>query len=352
MQVLFSIFTAFIIVLMMTPFLVRIARDRNIFDEPGERKLHKSRTPLLGGVAVFAGTLISFLFWSAGHFEPPLLFLLVSLLILFVTGFVDDLYPLLPKVKLFLQIAAAVITVLFSRLSISGLHGLFGIHTLPGIFSVVISVLFVLVIVNAFNFIDGIDGLAASVGIIASCAYGLMFLSIHDNLFAILSFSLCGALAAFLLFNISPAKIFMGDTGTLFAGFLLALLTIQLTESMRNTPSELGWLNYRSAPVFALALLIVPVIDFARVTLVRIVNRRSPIKADKNHLHHLLVRLGFSHGQTTLLLVTVNIFFVASALLLRKIDQSVLFFCMVATGILLSQVPSALLRRRTKKISS
>src|SRR5678816_3293199 len=124
MEIFLSLVTSFIISLMMTPVLIRIASERNIFDEPGERKLHTSRTPLLGGVAIFAGTMISFLFWSANYFEANQLFILTSLLILFAAGFIDDLRPLRPIIKLFLQVIATVITVFFAGVHISGLHGL------------------------------------------------------------------------------------------------------------------------------------------------------------------------------------------------------------------------------------
>jgi UDP-GlcNAc:undecaprenyl-phosphate GlcNAc-1-phosphate transferase len=239
--------------------------------------------------------------------------------------------------------------VLFTHISFSGLHGLFGIHTLQGPYSVIVSALFVLVIVNAFNFIDGIDGLAASTGIISSAFFGVMFLSINDGLSAVLSFSLCGALAAFLIFNFYPAKIFMGDTGTLVTGFILALLAIQLTEGTRTASSSLHWLNYRSAPVIALALLILPVIDFIRVTIVRLLKGQSPIRADKNHIHHVLVATGLNHLQTTMLLIIINLIFIGAAFLLRKMDQSILFFCMIAAGMLLSQVPYFLVRSKVRK---
>lgn len=342
-------FTAFIISMMLVPSLISIARSKNIFDEPGERKLHVSRTPLLGGVAIFAGMMISFLFWSADYFEADHLFLLSSLVILFIAGFIDDLQPLRPVVKLFLQVVATVITVLFAHIKLGGLHGLFGIHLITGIWPVMISVLFMLMLVNAFNFIDGIDGLATSIGIISSACFGLMFLSIHDQLAAILSFSLCGALAAFLRFNFSPAKIFMGDTGTLITGFTLSFLSIRLIEETRIAVSSFSWLNYYSAPVIILSLLIVPIVDFMRVTVIRMMKGQSPIHADNNHIHHVMVKAGFSHLETTLWLVAVNMAFIAATFIFRLMNQSILFFAMLSTGLLLSQIPHLLLKHKLNK---
>lgn len=349
MLIALSIFTSFVISLMMLPYLIKIAGRKNIFDEPGKRKLHIARTPLLGGVAIFSGTIISFLFFSANYFNSSHLYLLTSLIILFIAGFFDDLHPLRPGVKLFLQVIAAAITVLFAGIDCNGLHGLFGIHTLTGIFPSIASILLILVVVNAFNFIDGIDGLAASIGIVSSAFFGILFLSMNDQLFALLSFALCGSLVAFLIYNFSPAKIFMGDTGSLVTGFIFSLFTIQLTEETRATASSLQWLNYQSAPVIVLALLIIPIVDFIQVTSIRLLKGQSPIHADNNHIHHVLVDSGMNHRKITLLLIFVNLLFLSTAFLLRNIDQSILFFSLFASGILLSQLPFLLFRKKMKK---
>lgn len=141
----------------------------------------------------------------------------------------------------------------------------------------------------------------------------------------------------------------MGDTGTLVAGFILSLLTIQLTEETRNTASSIQWLNYQSAPVIALALLIIPVIDLIRVTSIRLLKGLSPIHADNNHIHHVLVDGGMNHNNATLLLLFVNLLFVAAAFLFRKADQSFIFFGLILSGILLSQLPYLLLKKKMKK---
>jgi UDP-GlcNAc:undecaprenyl-phosphate GlcNAc-1-phosphate transferase len=352
MVIFLPLLTSFIICLMMTPLLIRIASEKNIFDEPGERKLHTSRTPLLGGVAIFSGTMISFLFFSANYFEAKQLFILTSLLILFAAGFIDDLQPLKPVIKLFLQVIATIISVLFAGVNITGLHGLAGIHMLPGIFPTIVTALFILIIVNAYNFIDGIDGLAATVGVIASAVFGILFISLNDGLSALLAFALCGSLIAFLVYNFPPAKIFMGDTGTLVSGFILSLLAIRLTEVTRSFNSEFSWLTYQSAPVFVLAVLIIPIVDFARVTVIRLTRGYSPIRADKNHIHHMLVALGLNSAQTTLLLVMVNLSFILVAYLFRFANPSSLFFGIFAGGISLSQVPFIIQRLKTNKVRS
>jgi len=352
MTIFFSLVTSFIVSLMMMPALIRIASHRNIFDEPGERKLHTLRTPLLGGVAIFAGTMISFLFWSANYFETQQLFILTSLLILFAAGFIDDLQPLPPVVKLFLQVIATLISVLFAGVNITGLHGLAGIHVLPGIFPSIVTALFILVLVNAFNFIDGVDGLAGFVGVIASSFFGILFVSLNDGLSALLAFALCGSLAAFLIYNFPPAKIFMGDTGTLVTGFILSLLAIRLTEVTRTATSEFSWLNYQTAPVFVLAVLIIPIVDFMRVTVIRLTKGQSPIRADKKHIHHMLVSLGLSSAHTTLLLTLINIAFILVAYLFRFANPSSVFFGLFAGGILLSQLPFIIQLGKDKKVSN
>ena len=347
-----SLVTSFITSLMMLPPLIRIASKKNIFDKPGERKLHTYRTPLLGGVAIFAGTMISFLFWSASFFEIKQLFILTSLLVLFAAGFIDDLQPMRPVFKLFLQVIATIITVLFAGISINGLHGLGGIHIIPEIPSFIVTAFFILIMVNAFNFIDGVDGLASMVGIIASALFGLLSLSVGDGFSALLAFSLCGSLIAFLLFNFPPAKIFMGDTGTLVTGFILSLLAIRLTEVTRNSISWFPWFNYQSAPVFVLAALIIPAVDFVRVTVMRMVKGHSPVRADKNHIHHMLIGLGLNSTQTTLLLIIVNLFFILTAWFFRFADPSLVFFGIFAGGIILSQLPFIISRLRANKVRS
>jgi UDP-N-acetylmuramyl pentapeptide phosphotransferase/UDP-N-acetylglucosamine-1-phosphate transferase len=346
-----SLLTSFIISFMMLPSLIKIAAEKNIFDEPAERKLHMYRTPLLGGIAIFAGTMISFLFWSVNYFEIKQLFILTSLLILFIAGFIDDLQPMRPVFKLFLQVVATFITVVFSGITIQGMHGLAGIHMLPGILPFVIAGLFILMMINAFNFIDGVDGLASLIGIISSALFGILFLSVSDNISALLAFSLCGSLIAFLIYNFPPAKIFMGDTGTLVTGFILSLLAIRLTEVTRNSPSWFSWLNYQSAPVFVLSALIIPTIDLVRVTVMRMIRGHSPIRADKNHIHHMLIALGLNSSQTTILLITINLCFILAAWLFRFADPARVFFGIFIGGIILSQIPFVIQRLRMKKVS-
>ena len=350
MLTLLALATSFLITWIVIPPLINVARQKNIYDEPGPRKLHTGRVPLLGGVAIFAGTLIAFLFLASRYFEARHLFIVVSLLVLFFSGFIDDLRPLKPASKLFIQIVAVFITVYFADIRIRGMHGLFGMYMLDPMPSVVLSMLFGLVVINAFNFIDGVDGLAAGIAILAAAVFGFLFLQMNENLPALLSFSLCGALGAFLIFNAHPARIFMGDTGSMTTGFILALLAVQLTELSRGV-EESGWFSYRSAPVIALSVLILPLVDFIRVTFIRIAKGRSPFHADQNHIHHTLIRLGLSHSQVTVLLLLVNVIFIVFTYVLRSVNPSYLFFGGLVSGLMLSQVPYFIERMQRTRTS-
>lgn len=337
-----SAITAFFIVLASIPSLIRVAKKVELYDEPDERKHHPSRIPLLGGLAIFAATIFSFTFWAAGYFEQQHLFIVASLIILFFLGLRDDMMPLQPIAKIFGQGVAAMLVVLFCNIRLLGMHGLFGFHVLPvGVLSV-ISILVILFIINAYNLIDGVDGLAGGLGFIASAVFGVLFFLYGDLLMAVLSFSLCGALLGFLIFNFHPAKIFMGDTGTMTVGFILAVLSLRFVELAKGMQvPEL--FTSRSAPVMVLAILIIPIVDTLRVFTLRIMHKRSPFSPDRNHIHHKLLQLGLSPRAVTLILYAVNVLFIAAAYVFRNQDSSLVFYAMLANALLLIQLPTILI---------
>ncbi|MCC7233635.1 MAG: undecaprenyl/decaprenyl-phosphate alpha-N-acetylglucosaminyl 1-phosphate transferase, partial [Bacteroidia bacterium] len=324
-------FTAFVISIASLPSIIRIANRMELFDEPNERKLHTSRIPLLGGLAIFAAVVFSFTLWGAGYFRPESVLIIASLVILFFMGLRDDLLPLSPFIKIFCQTVAALLVVLFCNLRLSHPPGLFEIHTLPEIPAMTAGILILLFITNAYNLIDGVDGLAAGLGTIASFSFGLLFYFMEDPLMAVFAFAVCGALLGFSLFNVSPARIFMGDSGTMTVGFSLAIFAIRL--SALPLPEPGGISGY--SPVLATAILIIPVIDTLRVFTIRIFRRRSPFAPDKNHIHHRLLLLGLSHNAVTLLLCTVNLGFIFTAWLLRHQNPTLVFYFLVLTALVL-----------------
>jgi UDP-N-acetylmuramyl pentapeptide phosphotransferase/UDP-N-acetylglucosamine-1-phosphate transferase len=184
------------------------------------------------------------------------------------------------------------------------MHGFLGIYEMPEMFSLLLTYFAVIVIINSFNLIDGIDGLAGSLGVMSLSLFGAYFFFVGIPAYSILAFSLAGSLVAFLIFNFQPAKIFMGDTGSLLIGTVNAILVIKFINVV-NTPSVAYPID--AAPAIGFAILMIPLLDTLRVFAIRIVNRRSPFSPDRNHIHHLLLDRGFSHRKITLTLLSINL---------------------------------------------
>lgn len=333
----FSCITAFIITFLAIPSIIKVAVIKNLFDEPGGRKAHKSSIPTLGGLAIFAGVVFSFTFWSAGFNFHDTQYIIAALIVMFFIGIKDDIIELPASKKFYGQLVSAIIIVLFANIRISGLYGIFGINQIPYWFSIVFSMFTILLIINAFNLIDGVDGLAAGIGAIAAFTYGIYFYNYNHIALCILSFSLFSALLAFLVYNFAPANIFMGDTGSLIIGLILSILTINFIELSFATPP--ANFPFKSSPAMAIAILILPLFDTLRVFIVRIMNKKSPFQPDRLHMHHLLLDMGLNHRETSLTLYLVNIGFILVALALRDLGSLALLFILTALAFVLSLIP-------------
>jgi UDP-GlcNAc:undecaprenyl-phosphate/decaprenyl-phosphate GlcNAc-1-phosphate transferase len=288
------------------PVIIKISQLKNLMADPGERSSHVKKTPTLGGVAIFASTLISYFLWENPD-EGQLIHLSISaIVILFFLGVKDDILVLSPKKKMFVQIAAAVLVVVLADLRIENFFGIFGINEIPYILSLPLTVFVFIALINAINLIDGIDGLAGGIGMIAGGMFGLWFYLNGYFALACLASSMSGSLIGFLKFNYSKtSKIFMGDTGSLIVGFLLsmfALKYIQLNIEYRFNPNASF-----SAPILAIVVLIVPIFDTLRVFIIRLKDKKSPFVGDRNHLHHILIDSGLSHFQASVILWTFTL---------------------------------------------
>ncbi|QHT65758.1 undecaprenyl/decaprenyl-phosphate alpha-N-acetylglucosaminyl 1-phosphate transferase [Rhodocytophaga rosea] len=343
LSILTSFLTSFIITYTAIPMVLRVAQIRKIFDEPDERKIHKKTIPALGGVAMFSGLFFSIMFWSQPELFINLRWVILSLVIMFLLGLKDDIVSINPYKKLIGQIVAAMLVVVWGDIRLNSLHGLFGIYELIPAIDIVLSIFVMIVIVNAFNLIDGIDGLAGGIGVIASLVFGGMFLISNEPLLALISFSLTGALLAFLRYNFSPASIFMGDGGSLVTGFILAILCIRFININENLISET---SHFPAPAIALAILIVPLADTLRVFIIRIMNKKSPFSADRNHIHHLLLNLRLNHKKAALTLYLMNILFIFMSFAFFHIGVNFLFFLVVVTAFIMSQIPYIILQNK------
>ena len=336
-SILLGFATAFAIVFVSTPALIRVARLKGLVDYPDdERKVHKRLIPTIGGVIIFAGTLIAYLLWypiiEVGDFK----YIAAAMMILFFIGIKDDLVGTAPVKKLAGHIAVAFILVIIAEIKITNMYGIFGIQEIPDWASILLSVFTYTVIVNAFNLIDGLDGLAAGVGFIACLAFGLWFFFAGGEDNAILALSLAGALLGFLIFNFEPARVFMGDSGSLTIGLIISVLSIKLIEyDTSDIPVNMV---YISKPVFAMSVLSYPLIDTLRVFILRTIKGNSPFSADRNHLHHKLIDMGFNHSKTVLTIYTFSVLMITVATFIR-VETNMLFALLTFLVILFSQIP-------------
>jgi len=301
----FPFLTSLILTFLSVPSIVRIAEKKHLFDVPDERKLHKHSIPTMGGVAIFAGMIFSLTFWSTQKEIVDLQYIISSIMILFFMGIKDDLINVRAYKKLIVQLAASFILVHWADIRITSFFGLFGFNDLNIVFSYIFSMFTMVVITNAFNLIDGVDTLGASVGVFSGLVFGAWFLRAESFQYVVLSFSMVGSLIGFLYYNRSPAKIFMGDTGSLIIGITLSILAIKFIEANRVLSLDTTY-KIKGVPVFTMGVLLIPLFDTLRVFSIRLLQGRSPFSPDRNHLHHLLIDLGFSHHQTVMALISYN----------------------------------------------
>lgn len=316
--------TSFVVVLYSTPSLIKVAVLKRLIDTPTEdRKIHKRSVPTIGGIIIYAGTLFAYALWyniddmiyydkileSVKEFK----LIIATSLILFFVGVKDDIIGTAAVKKLFAHIIVALILVLMGDIRITGLHGIFGVSDIPYWGSVFISIFTYVVVVNSFNLIDGVDGLAAGIGFLSSCAFGVWFIFANEFPYAALSFSLAGALLGFLIFNFSPAKIFMGDSGSLVIGMFICVLAIKMIEYPIKQLDSF-WVNV-SKPVFAISTLAYPLMDTLRVFIIRAVKGQSPFAADRNHIHHKLIDCQFSHIKTVIIIYIFSLITIGTSLI-------------------------------------
>lgn len=349
LNITFACLTAFVITFLAIPSIIRVSVIKHLFDEPTARKSHSSGIPTLGGLAIFAGVVFSYTFWSAGVENYGAQYIISAIIVMFFIGIKDDIVELTPHKKLYGQILAAIIIVFFADIRITTLCGIMGIYQIPYWFSALFTVFTILTIINAFNLIDGIDGLAGGLGAIASFTFGLWFYNYGQIGLCILAFALFSSLLAFLVYNFSPANIFMGDTGSLIVGLIISVMAINFIQlSFESLPYAFP---FRSSPAMAIAILIIPLADTLRIFLIRFFNGRSPFKADRNHIHHQLLDLGLNHREAALTLYLVNITFILTALILRNISSLVLLYILIGMATILCCTPFLIRHFRPRQVA-
>ncbi len=338
---------AFILVLIAIPSIIHVANHRSLFDDIDEgRKEHKQGIPRLGGVAIFCSFMITSLLISNDGPSKEFSLLFACCMILFAVGLKDDLWGVNPSTKFGMQFIIAAIMVLLGNVRLTSLYGIFNIHDIPYVVSIMLTMVIITFVINAFNLIDGIDGLAGVTGAVVNITMGLMFADMSQTGLACLAFSVAGACIGFLRFNITPAKIFMGDTGSLMIGFISVILCVKFIELNKiggNTP-----VVYGSAPSIAVAVLIGPIFDAIRVFTLRTIKSGSPFVADRNHVHHRMLNVGFTHLQTTFILMAFNLVMIYVALTFRSAGNFILIGVLFLICLVFNYLLTFLIRSRKR----
>lgn len=340
--------------LYIIPVVIKIAKAKKLYDVPDARKKHVSVTPTLGGLGIYATiATVSLIFvntcgMNGGDIASSLTSLppiIAGFTVIFFIGMKDDLLDISAGKKLAAEFMALLILIVIGDVRLNSVQGMFGIEHISYLVSVCLSLFAGIVIINAFNLIDGIDGLAASIAMLVSLVFGSHFIIVGDYEYAVLAFTILGSIIPFYLYNAfgHVNKIFMGDTGSLILGFAMAVLVFRF-----NTLNTIPGIRYHfmSAPAFSFAVLILPMFDTLRVFAIRLYRGVSPFKADRRHIHHVLLDLGFSHMKATWVLVLLNISFIAFAYFFNYLGNSMLVFMMLAIAIVLSYYAIMLRRRR------
>lgn len=347
MEIFYSILgflLGFGLVYLTIPSLIRVSIAKHLYDTPNERKASKVVVPTLGGVAIFIGFILSTIIATDGYNFSELKYMIAAVIIMLFIGLKDDLMDISARKKLIVQIATAVMLIVLGNFRFTDLQGVFGIHEINYAVSFSLTFFIMIAVINAFNLIDGIDGLASGISIVISLVFGTWFLLAGHYEYGIMCFSLIGSLLGFFIYNVfgKKNKIFMGDTGSLILGVIMVILVIKFNQLNINQSLPYA---VEAAPIVSIAILIIPIIDTLRVFFIRLSKRRSPFTPDMNHIHHNFLKLGNSHLKSTILIVTINILFIAFAFSLNQaININNLMISIFALGFIVAYIPCMILK--------
>jgi UDP-GlcNAc:undecaprenyl-phosphate GlcNAc-1-phosphate transferase len=342
--------TAFLVSFIILPVIIKYSMAKNLGDVPGRRKIHKKVTPSMGGIAIFIGFLMASLIWMDFEQWSSVHYLLASMLLVFLLGVRDDLVPFRALHKLYGQIIAVVI-LSFSSIQINSFHGFFGLGEIPAPVAYALTGFTVIVVTNSFNLIDGLDGLAGSIGLVALLALGVWFFLADDYLFSLFCFSMVGGILAFIVYNWEPSEIFMGDTGAMVIGMLLAVLAIHFMSINAALPIDHP-MKYTAIVSGTVSFVIIPLCDTVRIIVLRLLRGQSPFAPDKSHIHHALMRLGMGHSKTAIILASANGLFIVMVFLFRRMpDEFVLVGMIALAGIFSATLDRLIVRKVTAKTS-
>ena len=328
---------SFLIGLLGMPIVIRIAKAKGFVVRPNKRTCHEGEVPNIGGLDIYFSVMLSYLLFDFSQIAHNQFFL-IGIAAIMAIGFIDDVLVLSPLSKLLGEALAGIALIGFGDLRITHLHGIFGINEIGVIPSYLLSLFILIAIINAINLIDGVDGLASGLGMLYCLFFAIYFHLVGSTSWSILAICMIGSLAVFFIYNVfgKSGKIFMGDSGSLLLGYLLTAFIFRFCEqNAYHVIPEIYHMN--AAPAVAICVLTVPIFDTIRVSLTRIKQHKSPFQPDKNHIHHLLLRTGLNHIQTTCVLLSVSLLFIGLAILGRNWNPWVLLITdfAIATGLTL-----------------
>ena len=280
------------------PFVRRIANHIGALDYPNERKVHKKPMPLLGGLMMFFGFLFGYMVFAPQ--STQMLSILIGSFVLVITGIIDDIKPLKAKEAIIGQLIAACIIVFYGKILLTDIS-FFGLYfEFPEIVSYPLTIVFIVAVMNCVNFIDGLDGLASGISTIFFATIGVIAFILHNigSLEITLTFIMLGACLGFLIFNFNPSKIFMGEVGSMFLGFMIAVVCLLGFKAVTLT-----------SLVVPMMILAIPILDTLFAIIRRIIHHKPIYVADKQHLHHQLLNKKFSQKTTVLIIYGVSILF-------------------------------------------
>lgn len=349
MVIFLAISTSFLIGFLLTPIVILFLKKMELMDSPGGRKIHNGFIPSMGGIAFVLATFVSVLAWLDSQLIMEIRFLLAAFGLMFFVGLRDDMVNMSAFQKLAGQFISAYLVVVMADIRLTGLYGFLGIYDIPLWISYGISFFTILALTNSFNLIDGLDGLAGSISLVTFLFLGWWFLEADLTSYSVFSFIMVGAILSFLVYNWHPAKIFMGDTGSLSLGFALAVLTILFIDKNGTMASYEGW-KFNAPIASGVALLIIPIYDTSRIFIKRMMKGKSPMAPDKSHVHHFLLRMGLRHDQVTLTLVFIKIGFISLIFLGSNFNDHVMLPVVICIALVLGLRLDSLTLKRVKKL--
>ncbi|MBN3582419.1 undecaprenyl/decaprenyl-phosphate alpha-N-acetylglucosaminyl 1-phosphate transferase [Algoriphagus aestuarii] len=351
MLFLFAILTAFSVGFLVYPILISFLKKMKLGDIPGGRKIHTAFIPSMGGIGFVCAAGVAVGIWGWQFPLPDLRYLLGAILLMFLVGLRDDIVELKASRKLLGQIVAVMLVVVAADIRIRTFHGFLGIGELNLAFSYVFSSIVLLALTNGFNLIDGLDGLAGTIAIISLSILGTWFYIQGIESYALLSFVFLGGVLSFMVFNWHPAKIFMGDTGSLTLGFTLATLIIAFMEINEALPVG-TFLKVEPTFSMSVALMIFPLYDMGRVFTKRLAQGKKPMSPDKSHVHHFLMRMGLSHDKVAYILGFIQFGIILLAFGMKDLSDNIVLpiisLIVIVLGLRLDQITVKYVKRKVE----